>query len=222
MMKMDFLEPLLNLFKAYGYWIVFFGVMLENAGLPVPGETILLAAGFFASQHHFSVLAVMTIATTGAVTGDNCGYWVGHRVGRKLLVRYGRYVMLTESRFRGMEKYFASHGDKTVLVARFITGFRVFTALFAGATGMRWPRFLLFNVLGAISWAIVMTLLGFFFGKSWNLLEQYIKGAGLALLAVIAVAVVVYHILWRRKKNSEANQAVTAEGETDATDRQVD
>ena len=214
MNRMDILEPLLNLFKAYGYWIVFFGVMLENAGLPVPGETILLAAGFFASQHHFSVLAVMSIATTGAVMGDNCGYWVGHRVGRRLLVRYGRYVMLTESRFRGMEKYFESHGDKTVLVARFITGFRVFTALFAGATGMRWSKFLLFNVLGAISWAVVMTLLGFFFGKSWNLLEQYIKGAGLGLAAVLAVAFVVYQILRRRKKNPE--------GENNATDRQVD
>jgi membrane protein DedA with SNARE-associated domain len=211
MNKMDILEPLLNLFKAYGYWIVFFGVMLENAGLPVPGETILLAAGFFASQHHFSVLGVMSIATTGAVMGDNCGYWVGHRVGRGLLVRYGRYVMLTESRFRGMEKYFESHGDKTVLVARFITGFRVFTALFAGATGMRWSRFLLFNVLGAISWAVVMTLLGFFFGKSWNLLEQYIKGAGLVLAAVLAVTFIVYQILRRRKKNSEASQAVTTD-----------
>lgn len=203
MNKMDILEPLLNLFKAYGYWIVFFGVMLENAGLPVPGETILLAAGFFASQHHFSVPVVMTIATTGAVLGDNCGYWIGHRVGRGLLVRYGKYVMLTESRFRSMEKYFESHGDKTVLVARFITGFRVFTALFAGATGMRWSKFLLFNVLGAISWAVVMTLLGFFFGKSWSLLEQYIKGAGLVLVAILAIAFIVYQILKRRKKDSQ-------------------
>ena len=205
MNKMGILEPLLNLFKAYGYWIVFFGVMLENAGLPVPGETILLAAGFFASQHHFSVPAVMSIATIGAVLGDNCGYWVGHKVGRGLLVRYGRYVMLTEERFRGMERYFESHGDKTVLVARFITGFRVFTALFAGATGMLWSKFLFFNVLGAISWAVVMTLLGFFFGKSWNLLEHYIKGAGLALVGAIAVAFIVYQIIRRRNKNTAAS-----------------
>lgn len=215
MIKMDILESLLNLFKAYGYWIVFFGVMLENAGLPVPGETILLAAGFFASQHHFSLLGVMSIATIGAVLGDNCGYWIGHRVGRRLLIRYGKYVLLTEARFQGMEKYFASHGDKTVLVARFITGFRVFTALFAGATGMRWSKFLLFNVLGAISWAVVMTLLGFFFGKSWNLLEQYIKGTGLVLAAVLVVAFIIYRILKRRKKNKEACQsmAVAADGD---------
>src|ERR1051326_5855457 len=120
MNQMDILGTLLDLFKGYGYWIVFFGVMLENAGLPVPGETILLAAGFFASEGHFSISLVMIIATTGAVLGDNGGYWIGHRVGRSVLLKYGRYVMLTEARFCSMEKYFASHGDKTVLVARFI------------------------------------------------------------------------------------------------------
>jgi membrane protein DedA with SNARE-associated domain len=190
----------LDLFKSYGYWIVFFGVMLENAGLPLPGETILLAAGFFASDGDFSVPMVMLIATTGAVLGDNCGYWIGRRVGRTVLLKYGRFVLLSEVRFRSMEKYFASHGDKTVLVARFITGFRVFTALFAGASGMRWRTFFIFNVLGAVSWAVVMTLLGFFFGKSWDLLEQYIKGAGFILAGVVVVAVVVYQLLKRRKR----------------------
>ena len=208
MNEMNILKTLLELFKGYGYWIVFFGVMLENAGLPVPGETILLAAGYFASEGHFSITLVMVIATIGAVTGDNCGYWIGHKVGRNLLIKHGKYVMLTEARFRSMEIYFKSHGDKTVLVARFITGFRVFTALFAGASGMLWARFLLFNVLGAISWAVVITLLGFFFGRSWDLLEQYIKGAGWVLGAVVVVAIIAYHIFKRIKKRREAKQTM--------------
>src|SRR5919206_2475659 len=195
MNQMNVLDTLLQLFKSHGYWIVFFGVMLENAGLPVPGETILLAAGFFASEGDFSVPLVMLIATAGAVLGDNCGYWIGHRVGRGVLIKYGRFVLLTETRFRSMEKYFAAHGDKTVLVARFITGFRVFTALFAGASGMRWPTFFLFNVLGAISWAVVMTLLGFFFGKSWHLLEQYIKGAGFILAGLVVAGFVIHYLI---------------------------
>lgn len=210
---MDILDRLLSLFTSYGYWIVFFGVMLENAGLPVPGETILLAAGFFASLGHFSIPMVMLIATIGAVLGDNCGYWIGHRAGRKVLLKYGRYVMLTEARFQSMEKYFAAHGDKTVLVARFITGFRVFTALFAGASRMRWRTFLLFNVLGAISWAVVMTLLGFFFGKSWHLLERYIKGAGFILTGVIVVAVIVYYLIKRRRQLAESARAPLPEVE---------
>ena len=112
MNQMNVLDTLLQLFKSYGYWIVFFGVMLENAGLPVPGETILLAAGFVASEGDFSVPMVMLIATAGAVLGDNCGYWIGRRVGRGVLVKYGRFVLLTETRFRSMETYFAAHGDK--------------------------------------------------------------------------------------------------------------
>src|SRR5581483_4458799 len=199
MNQMNILDTLLQLFKDYGYWIVFFGVMLENAGLPVPGETILLAAGFFASEGHFSVPMVMLIATAGAVLGDNCGYWIGHRVGRGVLIKYGRFVMLTETRFVAMEKYFASHGDKTVLVARFITGFRVFTALFAGASRMRWRTFFIFNVLGAISWAVVMTLLGYFFGKSWDLLEQYIKGAGFVMAGAVVILIVGFQLYKRRK-----------------------
>lgn len=213
MNRMDILQTLLDLFTSYGYWIVFFGVMLENAGLPVPGETILLAAGFCASLGHFSVPMVMLIATAGAVLGDNCGYWIGHRVGRGVLLKYGRYVMLTEARFRGMEKFFERHGDKTVLVARFITGFRVFTALFAGASGMRWRTFFIFNVLGAISWATVMTLLGFFFGQSWHLLEQYIKGAGFIFAGAVVVGFVVYHLLKRRKLAVAAKGATAGDGD---------
>ena len=222
MNEMGIRETLINLFKSYGYWIVFFGVMLENAGVPVPGETILLAAGFFASEAgegHFSIITVMCIATIGAVLGDNCGYWIGHRVGRGLLIKYGRYVMLTEARFSAMEIYFHSHGDKTVLVARFITGFRVFTALFAGASRMRWPKFLLFNVLGAISWAVVITLLGYFFGQSWHLLEEYIKGAGWVLAGAIVVAIIAYQIFKRRKKNREAKQAMASETSAASPDR---
>jgi hypothetical protein len=104
MSQMNLLDTLLGLFKSYGYWIVFFGVMLENAGLPLPGETILLAAGFFASEGDFSMPLVMLIATAGAVLGDNCGYWIGHRVGRGVLIKYGRYVMLTETRFQSQWK----------------------------------------------------------------------------------------------------------------------
>jgi len=213
MNQMNILDTLLQLFKDYGYWIVFFGVMLENAGLPVPGETILLAAGFFASEGHFSVPMVMLIATAGAVLGDNCGYWIGHRVGRGVLIKYGRFVFLSETRFRSMEKYFESHGDKTVLVARFITGFRVFTALFAGASHMRWRTFFIFNVLGAISWAVVMTLLGFFFGKSWELLEQYIKGAGFVLAGIVVIAIIVLQLIKRRKRIAEAERAAAGDGD---------
>src|ERR1044071_1694671 len=100
------LSTLLSYFTHYGSWVVFFGVMLENAGIPVPGESILLAAGFFASQGHFHLWEVMAIAASGAVLGDNAGYLIGRKLGRSTLERYGRYAGLTHHRIAHMDRYF--------------------------------------------------------------------------------------------------------------------
>jgi membrane protein DedA with SNARE-associated domain len=189
----DALETITGLLDRWGYWIVFFGVMLENAGVPIPGETILLAAGFFASQGHLSVAVVAAVAAFGAMLGDNLGYWLGRKLGRTLVIKYGKYVWLTEKRFSDMEKFFERHGTKTVAVARFITGFRVFTALFAGASHMVWRQFLVFNAIGAIVWAAVISMVGYFFGSSWSLMERWVKGGGL----ILAVAVIIIWIAFR-------------------------
>ncbi len=179
---------------AYGYWVVFFGVMLENAGLPVPGETILLIAGYFASTGRFNLALVMLIAGCGAVVGDNIGFAIGHRYGRGFLLRVGRYVFLTPKRFAHIENYFQKYGNKTILVARFITGLRVFAALLAGASNMRWRTFLAYNVAGAFLWSIVITSLGFFFGQSLPLLMKWVGRSGTIFLIV---GVVITAVSWR-------------------------
>src|SRR5262249_2307515 len=157
---MDFLYDSLQLIEhymlLYGYWAVFFGVMLENAGLPVPGETILLVAGYFSFAGIFRAPVVMLVAATGAVVGDNIGFAIGHYFGRGFLLRVGRFFFLTPKRIEHMENYFAKHGNKTILVARFITGLRVFAALLAGASKMPWRVFVIYNVLGAILWSVVI------------------------------------------------------------------
>jgi membrane protein DedA with SNARE-associated domain len=179
----------------YGYWAVFFGVMLENAGLPVPGETILLVAGFFCTEDHLSMPLVMLVAATGAVCGDNIGFAVGHHYGRSILLRFGKYVFLTPKRLEHMENYFQSHGNKTILVARFITGLRVFAALLAGASMMRWRVFLVYNVAGAVLWSVVITSLGYLFGQSLPLLVHWVGRSGTVLLIVgVVVAIVVWRI----------------------------
>jgi membrane protein DedA with SNARE-associated domain len=195
------LDILFAYFARYGYFVVFFGVMLENAGVPVPGETILLAAGFFAAQGHFHLWEVIGVASFGAMLGDNAGYAVGHRVGRAALERYGRYILLTRNRLRKLDKFFARHGDKTILFARFVTGLRVFAALFAGAARMPWGKFVVYNMAGAILWAVAITLLGFFFGQSWDLLHRWLGRAGLIVgLAVLLVVLLVY--VWRKLARS--------------------
>jgi membrane protein DedA with SNARE-associated domain len=202
--KVLMLDALLSYFHQYGYWVVFFGVMLENAGVPVPGETILLAAGFFAASGHFNIALVMATACVGAVLGDNAGYFIGRKLGRATLLRIGRYVGLTPKRLVMFEVFFEKHGDKTILVARFITGLRVFAALLAGAARMQWRTFALFNFLGAVLWSIAITLAGYFFGHSWHLLERWIGGIGAALLAAIIVtALVIVYVRRRRQLAAE-------------------
>jgi len=208
------LAKLLLYFEQYGYWVIFFGVMLENAGIPVPGETILLAAGFFAYQGHFHVWQVMAIAAGGAVLGDNAGYYIGHRIGRATLERYGRHVGLTHARVAHMDRFFASHGDKTILVARFITGLRVFAALLAGSSLMRWRTFAVYNMIGAVLWSFVITLAGYFFGRSWDLLERWVKGAGMIALAIAVVVVITMVILKRRKRKAEEEAELESEDGT--------
>jgi undecaprenyl-diphosphatase len=185
---MELLSKLIDLFTTYGYMIVFFGVMLENAGVPLPGETILLAAGFFAAQGHFSILLVILIATAGAIIGDNLGYLAGQRLGRPFINRYGRYVFLTPQRVGAGERFFARHGDRAILTARFVTGLRVFAAFFAGMSHMRWRTFFVYNSVGALLWATTISLVGFFFGGSWNLIEKWVGRAGLFIFAIVAIS----------------------------------
>ena len=203
---MDFLHNSLQLIEhymlTYGYWAVFFGVMLENAGVPIPGETILLVAGYFASTGVFRVPLVMLVAATGAVIGDNIGFAIGHHYGRGFLLRVGRFFFLTPKRIEHMENYFKSHGNKTILVARFITGLRVFAALLAGASRMRWRVFVVYNVAGAVLWSFVITLLGYLFGQSLPLLVKWVGRTGTILLIV---AIVLGIIAWRLQRHRKSN-----------------
>src|SRR6266478_8068007 len=200
---MNFLHDSLQLIEqymlAYGYWAVFFGVMLENAGVPVPGETILLIAGYFASTGKFHLGLVMLIAATGAVFGDNIGFAIGHHYGRNVLLRVGRFFFLTPKRLAHMENYFERHGNKTILVARFITGLRVFAALLAGASRkMPWRVFALYNMAGAVLWSVVITTLGYLFGASLPLLVKWVGRSGTILLIA---AVVIGVIVWRVRRH---------------------
>ncbi len=190
------LDTFITYFARYGYWVIFFGVMAENAGVPVPGETILLAGGFFAAQGHFHLAAVVAIAAFGAMLGDNAGYAVGRRVGRAALSRYGRYVRLTPGRLKRLDRFYERHGNKTIFLARFVTGLRVFAAVFAGAARMRWRTFVVYNMAGAVLWSVVISLLGFFFGQSWGLLQRWIGRASEVVGAVVLLVIVLAWV-WR-------------------------
>jgi membrane protein DedA with SNARE-associated domain len=200
------LNDLFAYFTHYGYWVVFLGVLLENAGVPVPGETVLLAAGFFAAQGHFHLSLVIIVAACAATLGDNAGYFAGRRMGRAVLERYGRILRLSPERLSRFDGFFSRYGTKTVLIARFVTGLRVVAALLAGAARMRWVSFALYNCAGAILWSITISLLGYFFGHSWILLERWIGRFGLIIVSIAALAVVITLLLRRRRQTTSMQE----------------
>ena len=193
---------LVDLFSQYGYAAVFVGVLLENAGLPVPGETVLLAGSALAHSGRLSLPLVMATATAGAILGDNTGFFIGRRGGRAVVERLGRYVGITPQHLEQFDAFFLAHGPKTVFIARFVTGLRVVGALLAGGSQMRWPVFLFYNASGAVVWSIAIGIAGYLLGHSWNLLEEWIGRTGLVAFVIVAILAVVAIRRGRRPRTS--------------------
>lgn len=139
------LAPVLD---KYGYLAVAAFITVEDFGVPVPGETILIAAAVYAGAGRLNIFVVVAVAIAAAVLGDNIGYLIGHFGGRRLVLRWGKYVLLTEERLDKAEAFFEHHGGKVVTIARFIEGLRQANGIVAGTSDMPWRRFLIFNALG--------------------------------------------------------------------------
>jgi membrane protein DedA with SNARE-associated domain len=181
-------EVLARLFARYGYAVIFVGVLLENAGVPAPGHTVVLGGAFLAQTGKMSLPKVFAFACAAAILGDNIGYWLGRKGGRPFVKRHHRLLRLDDARQRSLEVFFHQHGAKTVFFARFVTGLQTVGALFAGMGQMSWSRFLIFNVAGAFVWSAVYCASGYFFGASWQLLNRWVGLVGvLALVSVLGL-----------------------------------
>jgi membrane protein DedA with SNARE-associated domain/membrane-associated phospholipid phosphatase len=186
------MDRILSLIEQYGYLLILFGVMLESTGVPLPGETILLAAGVLVQRGRLDLGDVIVFGILGAVVGDQIGYWVGRGGGRPFVLRWGRYVFITPERLGRAEAFFERHGGKAVFLARFFSGLRVFGALVAGISRMRWGTFILYNALGGAVWATAVVLVGYFLGSSIGLVERWLGRATLVLVAMLALVVTFY------------------------------
>ena len=193
---------LLDLFARYGYAVVFAGVFLENTGLPVPGETALLAGAALAHFGQLSLGWVIVTAIAAAILGDNVGFFIGRRGGRRLAERHGRHIGLTPERLLKFDRFFLRHGPKTVFAARFITGLRVVGAVLAGGSGMKWPQFLFFNASGAVVWCTVIASAGYSLAYSWATLERWVGRSGLVALALVAATGIIVWMRARRNRHT--------------------
>lgn len=193
---------LVHLLTTYGYWAVLLFVAIESTGIPFPGETMLLVAAITAgTTHKLSIPFVILAAACGAILGDNVGFWVGREGGYRLLRRYGRYIRLDERRLKLGQYLFIKHGGKVVFFGRFVAVLRAWAAFLAGTNRMRWPRFLLFNALGGIVWAVLYGLGGYFLGDNVHRLTGPVGTVFIILAIIIIVAFLIF--LRRNEKRLE-------------------
>jgi membrane protein DedA with SNARE-associated domain len=195
-------QILSDFFSRYGLWVVFFGVMSENVGLPVPGETVLLFAGFLAYQGRLQIVPTILIAITGATMGACGGFAIGWYGGTRFVNRYLRRFPAAARRYDEAQDKFLKYGQWAVFTARFIIGLRVFAGVLAGALRMPFSTFFAFTFAGAACWGIVIGYVGFLFGSSWSKLVRVVVRLDRIAFAVVASCVLVFLLIYAfRRKN---------------------
>lgn len=201
-----------HLVQVFGYPLLFLVVMAESSGLPIPGETGLIAAGVLSSQGKLHIEAVIPIAAVAAILGDNIGYQIGRKGGRWLLERPGRFHRQRLQVLSTGEPFFERHGPKAVFFGRFVLGPRVWASWLAGANHMRWRSFFLWNALGGVCWATAVGLVAYFLGSTAG---NAIQAFGLYGLAAVLVAIAVFSIAHIRHRRNAATATPADEGSRD-------
>ncbi len=194
-----------HLLQSYGYFAVFAFIALESLGIPLPGETTLIAAAVYAgATHHLNIGAVFLVAATAAIVGDNAGYWLGRAGGQRIADRYGHFVRLDATKLKIGRYLFERHGSKVVFFGRFVTVLRTYAAFLAGLNTMRWRRFTVFNAAGGLLWSALYAFGAFSLGTAATRVGQAITLVGLALSAVLTAAGILLARRWMRRLEQRA------------------
>ncbi len=200
-MSHSILDMLRTALVHYGYWAVAVALLVENAGAPVPGETVLLLASFLAyAEHELQLGWIIAVGTIAATLGDNLGFALGYYGGRPLMNRYQSVFRIQRRTLERGEKLFARFGAVTVFFARFIFGMRIIAGPLAGVLRMPWRKFLAFNFLGAIVWVTAISGVGYLFGQHWERLQRGVKRVDLGV--AIVVLVVAAFLWWRSRREN--------------------
>ena len=201
-------SELLHLLATYGYWAVLVFVAIESTGIPFPGETMLLIAAIYAgTTHRLSIPLVIVAAASGAILGDNIGFWIGREGGYRLLRRYGRYIRLDERKIKLGQYLFRKHGGKVVFFGRFVAVLRALAAFLAGTNRLSWQRFLLFNALGGIVWATLYGMGGSLLGKN---IDRFTGPLGTITIVLAVLITLVFLVVVRRNEHRLEEEAERA------------
>ena len=210
------LEPTLN---NYGYLAVGGLVLLEDFGVPVPGETMLILGAVYAGTGRLNIVLVGLIGFCAAVIGDNIGFAIGHFGGRPLVERFGHYVFLTPERLDKATRFFERHGGKIIVVARFIEGLRQANGIVAGISGLHWAKFVAFNALGAALWVAVWTTIGYVSGDHIDTIyyDATRYSTYFAIVFGVVVLALIGRFIWRRRRAKREREAQPGEAGAEGT-----
>lgn len=201
-----------KIIETFGYLGIFFIIFSESGllfGIVFPGDSLLFTAGFLASQNLLSIWILLPLCFVAAVTGDSMGYAFGHRVGRKFF-KYEKNFFFRPEVIERAKEFYERHGGKTIILARFIPGVRTLAPIMAGIGGMHYASFLTYNVLGALFWAVGITMLGYFLGSVIPGVERYLTLVigGVIVLSLLPPVIEVLKTSERRQKIKQALQRV--------------
>ena len=182
---------------ALGYPSAGLGIFIESSGIPFPGEVLLLAAAAWAAARHHSLVLVILFGFTGAVAGGNIGYYLGYKGGRPFVERFGNLFRIRPEHIARSELFFAQHGDKAVLAARFVIGLRTWGSMLAGMARMPFWRFQIFSAIGALAWAVIVGLAGYLLGNNLSLIGAIIRGVGIGGLVVVLLIAAIMLVAGR-------------------------
>lgn len=200
-------DALLGLFVQHGYGIVFAAILLDNAGLPIPGELLLLMFGALARDGHLDLGAGLLVASAAALGGDSAGYWLGRLAGDRVIQTYCRAALGSGACVQRAVSYYQNHGTATVIVGRFVMGVRAFLPPLAGSAGMSFRRFLLLDSLGALLWSGLFLMLGYTFGWRLDAVRDGYRAGSTAFLGVVVAGLSAYLLvkLFRRWRHGPAS-----------------
>jgi membrane protein DedA with SNARE-associated domain len=198
------IDWLLATIGAMGYPGIFLLMAMESSVIPIPSELVMPPAGYLAHQREMNIWVAILCGTVGSLVGAYANYFAAHYLGRPLILKYGKYVWITEEKFAHVETFFHKHGEISTFIGRLLPVVRHLISLPAGLAGMHHWKFSLYTLLGAGIWVTVLTWIGWFIGKEQALIMKYSHQAVIGVVVFSALLITLY--VWRQKRKSEANK----------------
>lgn len=196
-----FVNLILQIISSTGYLGVFFLMMLESALIPIPSEIVMPFSGYLATLGRFDLLSLTIVSSIANLTGSVIAYYAGLKVGRKALIKYGKYILLKEKYLDVTEKWFKKYGNKAIFFSRLMPIVRTVISLPAGIGKMDFKKFCTYTFVGSLPWNFALAYIGFWLGKNWESIRTYTKELDI-IIAVALAAIIIWYIL-KHKKNKK-------------------